>query len=461
MKHCLDCKRIISSESNFCKCCNSNRIEELEVPRLIKQEHKDIKIFVNEILIRDKKFFIKRPIGLGGKGMVIEVEDENGKRLAMKVPLEFKDELTSIGLPFSFGKNIGLEFEKEETIMKKPVDRIIKIFEAGYGLCIYNDMEKKFPIITMELAECTLLDLVLMEADGKIEISKKEKYEIIKQLLEAIKEFHEAGIVHRDISLENIFVVERNNKIKYVLADFGTAKTKDDPINTKSRLVVNPRYLDPYRLNKKFERDPRLDLFSLGIIITEILIGDVWNNIIDEDLEEGFDFEKEFLQTYGRKFLSNNIVEYLSKAVIRNILDRYNSAHEMEDEFHSAISDKKRRKVKYVATIHVQYEIKFPNRLKEGIENLDVLQHKRIKIGALPYEFNLHFKDVEINKIITKHMYLFDIEKFDSIENTTLKFSVKEKRFEKLFKVIGEKDKGTLYFEGELNVSGEKYLEEN
>jgi hypothetical protein len=105
---------------------------------------------------------------------------------------------------------------------------------------------------------------------------------IFEQLLRGLQAVHELGIVHRDLKPENVFVLpEEDGSVDVRLIDFGVAKYIDEAFvegscfRTLHREVIGtPAYLSPDAItNDKI--DGRTDLYSLGIMLFEMLTGEL------------------------------------------------------------------------------------------------------------------------------------------------------------------------------------------
>ena len=105
---------------------------------------------------------------------------------------------------------------------------------------------------------------------------------IVRQVASALAAAHDHGIVHRDLKPENIFLLNHPDYPDYVkVLDFGIAKliTPHDPSLVKSTLagtvLGTPAYMSPEQCRAGFELDHRSDIYSLGIVLYEMVTGTV------------------------------------------------------------------------------------------------------------------------------------------------------------------------------------------
>ena len=106
-------------------------------------------------------------------------------------------------------------------------------------------------------------------------LTKDDKLGIFVQLARAIDYCHDQGIMHRDIKLQNILVnidQKDGSIIDVKLADFGLA-CHCKVLNSESNLCGSIPYMAPEILTKGENYDQKVDIWGLGIILYELLIG--------------------------------------------------------------------------------------------------------------------------------------------------------------------------------------------
>ncbi len=123
----------------------------------------------------------------------------------------------------------------------------------------------------MEYVSGTLLSTILSSSDdaaGKKGLTVTDGVNIAIDVTKALSYAHHHGVVHRDIKPGNIAV---GDEVK--LMDFGIAKIQQDPTITQGgESLGTPLYVAPEQLLGR-EVDPRSDIYSLGVVLYEMLTG--------------------------------------------------------------------------------------------------------------------------------------------------------------------------------------------
>lgn len=122
--------------------------------------------------------------------------------------------------------------------------------------------------IAMEFLQgCELRDL--LREKGKLPID--QVLDIVSQVAQGLAYAHEHDIVHRDIKPSNIMII-RDGHVK--ITDFGIARMASSAVRTQTGMVLgSPKYMSPEQVLGK-PIDQRSDIFSLGVMLYEMLAGD-------------------------------------------------------------------------------------------------------------------------------------------------------------------------------------------
>jgi serine/threonine protein kinase/tetratricopeptide (TPR) repeat protein len=208
------------------------------------------------------KYRIIAKLGAGGMGEVYKAEDPALLRtVAIKVMSKQDD-------PTSGGETRFLREARAASAFNHP--NIVTIYEIG------DTGEHAY--IVMEYVEGrSLRDLI-----SRKEVKPEKVLDIAVQTCDALVEAHSRGIIHRDIKPENILLTDRG-RVK--LVDFGLAKTVStqprrggataaESLTESGTVMGTLSYMSPEQLRGE-HLDGRTDIFSFGIVLYEIITGDL------------------------------------------------------------------------------------------------------------------------------------------------------------------------------------------
>jgi len=200
----------------------------------------------------DKRYVIKRKLGSGGMADVYLAEDQElGRRVALKL---LDDRHAS-------DEQFVERFRREaQSAAGLNHPNIVSIFDRGRAEGTYY--------IAMEFLDGrTLKELLVRNGPTPIPIA----IDYARQILGALAFAHRNGIIHRDIKPHNI-VVGGDGRLK--VTDFGIARSGASQMTEAGSIVGTAQYLSPEQA-RGAPVDPRSDLYSLGIVLYEMLTGKV------------------------------------------------------------------------------------------------------------------------------------------------------------------------------------------
>lgn len=206
-------------------------------------------------------------------------------------------------------------FKEPKILARFNHPNIVKIYDSGYV-----DPDKELLYIAMQYLPGGSLTAKMRHG----QLSLPRIIEIIKLIAGALVVAHSKGVIHRDIKPENILFQENGEP---VLTDFGIAKDLTNNIQTTTlgTLLGTYRYMSPEQFQGK-QLDNRSDLYSLGIVLFEMLSGqrpydgdDIEMMITRRLTEPVPSLPKEFA-------VFQPIIE---KLLTKEINDRFDSANEL------------------------------------------------------------------------------------------------------------------------------------
>jgi serine/threonine protein kinase len=212
------------------------------------------------------KYRVDGIVGRGGMGIVLSCMHVHLKQqVALKI-------LLLSGMDEARRKDAQSRFLKEgQAAARLTSDHVVRIFDVG-------TLDDGAPFLVMELLRGDdLATVIRRQGAAPVEVA----LDYVAQACDAIGEAHALGIVHRDLKPSNLFVCRRNDGRALVkVLDFGISKVQsvdDDPFEgnlTATRAVVgSPLYMSPEQLRDAKRVDPRTDVWSLGMILYELITG--------------------------------------------------------------------------------------------------------------------------------------------------------------------------------------------
>lgn len=216
------------------------------------------------VILEQDRYRVLRRLGHGGMGTVYQGFDRILGRL---VAIKF----------------IGVD---QDLVVDRPLaERMVR--EAMATARIENPHVVRFvdlgrtaqnvPFLVMELLQGSDLKDWLASRNGR-HVPADQAIEIAHQICKALEAAHSRGFVHRDLKPANVFLEEHSDGNLFVkVLDFGLARGAleghpDDSLTVKGIVLGTPEYMAP-ELAKGVMASPASDLYSLGLILWEMLAG--------------------------------------------------------------------------------------------------------------------------------------------------------------------------------------------
>lgn len=266
----------------------------------------------------DGKYRLEQPIGRGGMAQVWLATD-------LKIAREVVIKLMHKHLA---GEEESMKrFEHECRLMaqiKHP--NVVTIYDAG---CYRNWL----PYLVMEYIKGeSLRDLIDERGPAPI----KAAVAITTQICAGLQDAHDAGIVHRDLKPENIMIQDRSYRQDAVkIADFGIARLlgSKERITRDGMVIGTIEYISPEQLEDA-EIDGRTDLYALGVMLFEILTGEMpFNAKTVEGMMMQHLLSKPELPSSKREDIApgSDLDQIVEKCLQKKARNRFQSADELRE----------------------------------------------------------------------------------------------------------------------------------
>lgn len=190
----------------------------------------------------------------------------------------------------------------------------------------------------------------------------EEAVDIMKQLCSAISEAHSRGIIHRDIKPQNV-IVKADGSIK--ILDFGIATAKGSMQLTQANNVMGSvHYLAP-ELAKGEAASPQSDIYALGIVLYEMLAGDVPFKA-DQAVQIALKHMREPMPDVRliNASVPQSIANVITRATAKDPNNRYGSCREMLQDISTCLRPKRLNERKLVLHEDVQKQKKEQTNVK-------------------------------------------------------------------------------------------------
>jgi hypothetical protein len=210
------------------------------------------------------KYRIDRVIGAGAMGVVVQ---------AWHIELEQQVAVKFLYPEFARHSDGAERFRREARAAAK-----IKNQHVARVLDVGMIESKGIPFIVMEYLEGRDLARELSER-GRLPVELAVRY--VLQACEAVAEAHDHGIVHRDLKPANLFLAEGPGGSRTIkVLDFGISKVNTTgpqqfSLTDTATLMGSPAYMSPEQLESSRNVDARADIWSLGVILHELVLGRV------------------------------------------------------------------------------------------------------------------------------------------------------------------------------------------
>ncbi|HZP92252.1 MAG TPA: serine/threonine-protein kinase, partial [Burkholderiales bacterium] len=200
---------------------------------------------------------------------------------------------------------------------------IVVIYDIGKS--------ERLAYMAMEYLEGRELRTML---SSRTPIPVPQALDIAAQVADGLQYAHERQIIHRDIKPANIMVLN-DGVVK--ITDFGIARMRNNEVKTMTGMILgSPKYMSPEQVSGR-RADTRSDIFSLGVVIYEMLTG---TSPFVADNIHGVMYQTLNFNPPAPKTLNPDLPDVLNfiiaKALAKNLDDRYQAAKDLASDLRQA-----------------------------------------------------------------------------------------------------------------------------
>lgn len=278
------------------------------------------------------KYTIERLLGAGGMGSVYEARDPDGQIVALKV--------ISAG-DLSSNPVLVARFQREAKAASAiDTKHIVRMIDTG------TDEESGMPYMAMELLKGEDTQQLI---DRFGALPPELALRLTAQACVGLHKAHETRVIHRDIKPANLYIARvEDDGIVVKLLDFGVAKVRQDAntvetagLTRTGSMLGSPLYMSPEQARGHKTIDHRADIWSLGIVLYQMLCGRTPHHDIDALGELIIAICSDPPQPVQERapWVEPGVAAIVHKALRFDPGDRFQTAQEMYDAIEAVLPD--------------------------------------------------------------------------------------------------------------------------
>ena len=372
---CINCMREMKSQTGVCEHCGFDE-RKYDFP----QHH------MRPFTILAGKYLIGKAIGEGGFGITyIGIDLELEARVAIKEyypqGAAARDNRTNDGTVRSYSENTRTFFEEGREKFINEARTIAKFRELPEIVGVIDFFrENQTAYIVMEYLDGQTLKQYLKANGGKIQVD--ELLRMMKPLISSLGKIHSQGLIHRDISPDNIMLMKDGN-IK--ILDFGGARDFISQNGKSLSVMVKHGYAPEEQYRSHGDQGPWTDVYALCATMYRCITG----KIPPEALDRLYKDELKPISSFGV-----NCPKYIEEVILKGLSvrkdGRYQSMEELYDALYKEQKEPEKKHKEKISSIELEHSEYIEHAVDRGLnvyanELCDALQKEQIGQGLNAY----------------------------------------------------------------------------
>lgn len=321
---CPGCMAVLDEPDLPCPLCGFDKTTYAPSPRSLRP-----------FTILSGKYLVGKVIGEGGFGITYI-----GFNLDTELPVAIKEYFPSelATRDITAGNALSIFAGESQQLYKEGLEKYLRearnltMFSDLPGIVTVKDFfyENETAYIIMEYINGITLKQHLIKVGGRM--SQSEVTKMMKPVLESMIKIHETGMIHRDISPDNIMIT-KNNQIK--LTDFGAARVCNGEDNKSITVVLKRGYAPEEQYRVKGVQGPWTDVYALCATMYKMITGitpqEALERIIEDNVEPLSKFDKDIWPE----------IDYaIMKGLSLRAQDRFQNVGELVDALYYSVIEK-------------------------------------------------------------------------------------------------------------------------